>query len=132
MKSCNILPYCSHCSCFVAAVSYLQMNLPFNNKILKYVQYLHYEKQNDSLSLNSISNLILKIASVFGSKAINVFNVSSGKTPTEIVDMVSVFIRLSGSYIRRKFLNQCTLLKSKMAVVMSLQLRLEINIGIMF
>ena len=30
----------------------------------------------------------MKIANVFGSKATDVFNVSSDKTPAEIVDMV--------------------------------------------
>ena len=80
---------CSFCrKCFVAAASYLHKNLPFNNNILEYVQFLHPEKQNDSFSLNSISNLTLKIANTFGSKASNVFHVSSDRTPTEIVDIV--------------------------------------------
>ena len=66
------------------------MNLPFNNKILEYAQYIlyHPEKRNDSLSLNSNFNLTMKIANVFGSKATNVFNVSFDINPAEIIDMV--------------------------------------------
>ena len=36
--------YC--CKCFVVAASYLQINLPLNNKILEYAQYLHPERRN--------------------------------------------------------------------------------------
>ena len=60
--------YCG--KCFVEAASYLEINLPFSNKILEYFQYLHPEKQNNSLSLDSISNLILKIANIFGIRLI--------------------------------------------------------------
>ena len=81
--------FCSYCcKCFAAVLSYLQMNLSFSIKILEYAQYLHSGKQNDSLSLNSISNLVLNIANIYGSKVTDVFNVSSAKTPVEIVDMV--------------------------------------------
>ena len=76
----------------MAAASYLEVNLPFTNKILKYAQYIFYysEKQNSNdLSLNSMSNLtLLKIANVFGSKATNILNVSFDKTQAEIIDMV--------------------------------------------
>lgn len=39
------------------------------------------------MSLNSISNLTLKIANVFESKAAKLFRVSSDKTPAQIVDI---------------------------------------------
>lgn len=81
--------FCSYCcKCFAAVVSYLQMNLSFSIKILEYAQYLHSGKRNGSLSHNSVSNLVLKIASIFGSKVANVFNVSPAKAQVEIADMV--------------------------------------------
>ena len=78
--------FCSYCcKCFVAAVSYLQI-IQYQDSW--YAQYLHSGKRNGSLSHNSISNLVLKIASIFGSKVANVFNVSPAKTQVEIADMV--------------------------------------------
>lgn len=89
----EVTKFCSYYhKSFVAAASYLEVNLPFTNKILKYAQYIFYysEKQNSNgLSLNSMSNLtLLKIANVFGSKATNIFNVSFDKTQAEIIDLV--------------------------------------------
>lgn len=60
----------------------------FSIKIFEYAQYLHSGQRNGSLSHNSISNLVLKIASIFGSKVANVFNVSPANTQVEIADMV--------------------------------------------
>ena len=89
----------------VAAPSYLQINIQFSNKILEYIQYLYSENQNDSLSLNSISNLTLKIANLLGSRTTNIFNTSSDKTPAEIADMVKHHWKM---YQLEEILNQCT------------------------
>ena len=47
-----------------------------------------YILESEMVSHNSISNLVLKIASIFASKVANVFNVSPAKTQVEIADMV--------------------------------------------
>ena len=35
---------------YVSATTYLQQDLPFNNKVTNYVEYLHPEKRNHSSS----------------------------------------------------------------------------------
>ena len=70
----------------VAATTYLQQNMPFNNKIIEYAQYLHRQKRNHSVSKIGISNLTLKLAKVFGKKSQAVFKTSA--TPSKIVDLV--------------------------------------------
>ena len=42
--------YSSCQKCYIAALSYLQNNLPFNKKIIEYSQYLHPQKTNCSAS----------------------------------------------------------------------------------
>ena len=82
----DIATFRSSCRiCYVEAASYLQVNLPFNNKVLEYAQFLHPQKRNDRLSLNSIANLALKITNVFGPKSYQAFNVSSDKSPADIL-----------------------------------------------
>ena len=49
---------------------------------------LYSEERSDSLSLNLIANLTLKIADLCGSRATNVFNVLFEKIPAEITNMV--------------------------------------------
>ena len=46
------------------AVKYLLENLPHDNKIIKYAQYLHPEKRNESFSTSGISNTALAITKV--------------------------------------------------------------------
>ena len=58
----NLYSVCQ--KCYSAAFSYLQNDLPFNNKIIKYSQYLHPQKRNCNASTNAISNLYLKIVKV--------------------------------------------------------------------
>ena len=72
----------------IAAVSYLQNNLPFNIKIIEYSQYLHPQKRNCSASGNAISNLYLKIVKVFGSKVPKIFELPLDSTSDSIVDVV--------------------------------------------
>ena len=74
--------------CYVAATSYLQANLPYNNKMIQYVQYLHPEKRNDTMSTSAISNLALKLINVFGKKANNAFEVPYDVSQSEIIDMI--------------------------------------------
>ena len=74
--------------CYVAATSYLQANLPYNNKVIQYAQYLHPEKRNDSMSTSAISNLALKLINVFGKKANNAFEVPYDVSQSEIIDMI--------------------------------------------
>ena len=71
---------------YVTATTYLQQNLPFNDKIIEYAQYLHPEKRNHSMAKSGISNFTLKLAKVFGKKSQAVFKTSA--TQSEIVDLV--------------------------------------------
>lgn len=41
----------SCCICYVEVASYLKINLPFNNKILEYTQFLNPQERNDRLFL---------------------------------------------------------------------------------
>ena len=41
---------------YVAATTYLQQNLPFNNKITEYAQYLHPQKRNHSMAKSGIKS----------------------------------------------------------------------------
>lgn len=68
------------------ATIYLQQNLPFNNKVIEYSQYLHPEKRNHVSSKSAISNLALKLTDVFGNQSQSVFQTSG--TSNEIVDLV--------------------------------------------
>lgn len=68
--------------------SYHQVNLPFNTKDLEYAQFLHRQKWNDRFSVNSVANLVSKIANVFCSKSSQAFNVLFDKSLADFVDMV--------------------------------------------
>ena len=46
------------------AVKYRLENLPHDNKIIKYAQYLHPKKRNESFSTSGISNTALAITKV--------------------------------------------------------------------
>ena len=58
---------------YVAATTYLQQNLPFNNKIIEYAQYLHPQKRNHFMAKSGISNLTFKLTKVFEKKSQAVF-----------------------------------------------------------
>ena len=49
---------------FQIAVKYLLENLPHESKIIKYAQYLHPKKRNESFSTSGISNTALAINKV--------------------------------------------------------------------
>ena len=49
---------------YVAATTYLQQNLPFNNNT-EYAQYLHPQKRNHSMAKSGILNLTFRLAKVF-------------------------------------------------------------------
>ena len=52
--------YSSCQKCYIAAVSHLQNNLPFNNKIIEYSQHLHPQKKNGSVSISTFSKFMFK------------------------------------------------------------------------
>ena len=79
--------YSSCQKCYIAALSYLQNNLPFNNKIIEYSQYLHPQKRSCSASICA-SNLCSKIMKEFGSKAPKIFELPLDSTSDSIVDVV--------------------------------------------
>ena len=89
VNECDKNKFDSSCQkCSIVAVSYLQNNLPFNNKIIEYSQYLHPQKRSCSASVSAISNLCLKIVKVFGSKAPKIFELPLDSTSDSIVDAV--------------------------------------------
>ena len=71
--------------CYILAVLYLENNLPFNNKVIKYSQYVHPQKRNCSAYTSAISNLYLKMVKVFGSKAPKIFELPLDTTSYSIV-----------------------------------------------
>ena len=72
--------------CYVSATDYLQINLPFNNKVIEHAQFLHPEKRNHAESKSAISNLALKVTGVFGKKSQSVFQTTESNP--EIVDLI--------------------------------------------
>ena len=73
-NECHKNKFYSSCQkCYIATVSYLQNNLPFNNKIIEYSQYLHPQKRSCSASISAIFNLCVKTVKVFGSKTPDIF-----------------------------------------------------------
>ena len=88
-NECDKSKFHSSCQkCYIAAVSNLQNNLPFNNKFIEYSQYLHPQKRRCSASISAISNLCLKIVKVFGPKAPKIFELPLDSTSDSIVDVV--------------------------------------------
>ena len=75
--------YSSCHKCYIAAVSYLQNNPSFKNKITEYSQNLHCGS-----STSAISNLCLKLVEVFGSKAPKIFKLPLDSTSDSIVDVI--------------------------------------------
>ena len=74
---------------YIAAVTYLQIQLPFDNQVLKYAQYLHPMKRHDPSSCSAISNLTLKVAASLKTCLLAIFKVnSSDATPEGICDFV--------------------------------------------
>ena len=79
--------YSSCYKCYIAAVSYIQNNPPFTNKITEYSQSLHPQERNCGASTGAISNLCLKMVKVFGSKAPKIFKLPLDSTSYSIVDV---------------------------------------------
>ena len=74
--------------CYVEAASYLQVNLPFNNKAIEYAQFLHPEKRNDQMVLSSICTFALKVVNVFRSRSSLVFYVSPDMSSDDFVNII--------------------------------------------
>ena len=72
----------------IAAVSYLQNNLPFNNKLIEFSQCVHTQKINSSAFTSVISNLCLKIVKLFGSKPPKVFELPLDSSSDSILGVV--------------------------------------------
>ena len=49
---------------YIEATDYLNNSLPFDCRVIKYVQYLHHEKRTAPDATSCISNLALKITKV--------------------------------------------------------------------
>ena len=69
---------------YAKAVSYLQENLPFDALVLKYLQYLHPEK-NNSGSTDVICNLAFRLTRMFSKSYCKIFQVSSTVSQTRFV-----------------------------------------------
>ena len=78
----------SYLRCYVESASYLQVNLPFSNKVREYAQLLNPQKRYDQMELSSICNLALKVGNVFGLRSSFVFNVSRDKSSDDIVEII--------------------------------------------
>ena len=66
---------------YVAAGSYLKVNLPFDVSLFKHSQYLQPEKKNLSGSTNAISNLALNVGAVLKN---NISDISQVNTKEEL------------------------------------------------
>ena len=62
---------------YTTSVSYLQLQLPFDNCFLKNVQYIHPSKRLDTSSTSAVSNLALKIRDVLQNCLHSVFGVGN-------------------------------------------------------
>ena len=71
---------------YAKAVSYLQENLPFDALVLKYLQYLHPEKKNNSGSTDVICNLAFRLTRMFSKSYCKIFQVSSTVSTDEVCD----------------------------------------------
>ena len=70
---------------YVAAASYLKVNLPFDISLFKHSQYLQPEKRNLSGSTNAISNLALNVGAVLKN---NISDISHVNTKEELCDEI--------------------------------------------
>ena len=73
---------------YISAATQLQMKVPFDNKIILQVQYLHSKKQKKAHSTSAISNLSFKIVSTLVNEAKKVFGSSYDATVDDIVDKI--------------------------------------------
>ena len=80
--------YSSFKKFYIAAVSYLQNNLPFNNKLIEFSQCAHTQKINSSAFTSVISNLCLKIVKLFGSKPPKIFELPLDSSSDSILGVV--------------------------------------------
>ena len=73
---------------YIKSVSYLQLNLPFDNLFLKYAQYLNPSLRTDAASTSAVSNLALCVAIVLTNCLHSVFGISVDETREGLVDLV--------------------------------------------
>ena len=74
---------------YTTACTYLQNNLPYDNAVIKYAQYLHPEKRSSPQASNAVANLAHKVTAVLGDDCLHkVFQVGEGETRESIVDKV--------------------------------------------
>ena len=71
---------------YAKAVSYLQENLPLDVLVLKYLQYLHPEKRNNSGSTDAISNLAFRLTRMFSKSYCKIFQVPSTVSAEEVCE----------------------------------------------
>ena len=73
---------------FVTVSQYLIVNMHFEVKPLKDVQFIHPWKRNDPDATNAISHLALYFIEVFGIKFFLVFNNNSNVIKKELCDII--------------------------------------------
>ena len=73
---------------FVTVSQYLIVNMHFEVKPLKDVQFIHPLKRNDPHATNAISHLALYFIEVFGIKFFLVFNNNSNVIKKELCDII--------------------------------------------
>ena len=73
---------------YAKAVSYLQENLPFDVLVLKYLQYLHPEKRNNSGSTDAICNLAFRLTRMFSKSYCEIFQVPSTVPAEKLCDKI--------------------------------------------
>ena len=76
------------CFFFVTVSQYLIVNMHFEVKPLKDVQFIHPLKRNDPHATNAISHLALYFIEVFGIKFFLVFNNNSNVIKKELCDII--------------------------------------------
>lgn len=73
---------------YTTSVSYLQLNLPFENSFIKNVQYIHPGKRTDPSSLSAVSNIALKIRKVLQNCLHSVFGMGDDEDEDAFVDTI--------------------------------------------
>ena len=69
---------------YAKAVSYFQESLPFDVLVLRYLQYLHPEKRNNSGSTDAIRNLAFQLTRIFSKSYCKIFHVPSTVSAEEV------------------------------------------------
>ena len=66
----------------------MQENLPFDVLVLKYLQYLHTEKRNNSGSTDAICTLAFRLTRMFSKSYFKIFQVPSIVSSEEVCDKI--------------------------------------------